>query len=286
MRRFRPVLLLALPSLLAAGPEEDDLRWADHLYRTAEYAAAAFAYRRLLFLHPRTAADADVPRRLAWSYLLAGDHPALRSFLFDPGLDDPVEARYLAGLSALLEGRWLLAYERLAPLLDAPGLTLRRRDTVRLGLAVVLAAMDEPRRALGLLDTPPQDAGQLEAYARTKAAIRRLPRSKNPEVAAVLGLLPGAGFLYAEDIPKAVAFVSAAALTGLGGWLSLSDRDWSSARTRDILDLSLWSAGALLLLTRSSAESWQAAEEGNRRRLRRIVGPFLDLRPWDAPRLP
>lgn len=284
---MRRILLVLLLPVAASASFPEDLSWADHLYRRGEYGLAIIEYRRLLFLHPKDAAQASVPVRVAWAYFLHGDHADLRRFLSEPGLDDPKESRYLAGLSAFREGRFILAYERLSPLLEDSGLPTERAATVRIALAAMLAATGERQEALRILSPPPGVQGPaLESFVRMQKEIRRIGRPKDPSVAALLGLMPGAGLLYAGDVPKSLTFFMAAVFTGVGGWLSLSDRDWSKPQTRDYLDLSLWSLGAAVLVGRSAAESWQAAETSNRRRLERLLRPFEELKPWGAPQPP
>ncbi|MBI3327818.1 MAG: tetratricopeptide repeat protein [Nitrospinae bacterium] len=179
------------------------LSFADALFSEGDYFRAITEYKRFMFLYPNHPRAGQVHLQIGLSYLRGQQwEDARRTFQAiaqrHPGKDVGMEAAFLTGETAYLQGHYMQAITDLRPLAEHYGQTpVAQKARYRLGWSYLRARQwSEAAQAFEAVDT----ASPLFPSARSLTeAIRQaedLPR-KSPAMAGALStVVPGTGHFY------------------------------------------------------------------------------------------
>jgi TolA-binding protein len=196
------------PSQAALGTDpltdaEQILSFADALFQAGDYFRAITEYKRFLFLYPADARAGRVSLQIGLAYLRGQQwEDARRTFHAitqqPPDAELGLEAAFLLGETAFLQGQYAQAIRDLRPLAERYGQTPAGENArYRLGWSYLrLRQWKAAAQAFAAIETPSPLFPSASTLTEAARQAEELPR-KSPALAGALSaVVPGTGHVY------------------------------------------------------------------------------------------
>lgn len=216
----------------------DSLKLARELSREGDHYGAAIEFRRAAM---EPGAVPDLWWGAAWETWQDG-RPVVAEGLIDEAEDggfDPVRASLLRAETARSQRRWVEAGFHYSSVVSEPDGEPRTSVYSKRRLAALRVRQGDYTSALNLL----------REEADTEAAIRSIEsyvdgRDKSPVAGAVLGLVPGMGYLYAGEPANALRSLILNGLFIFGMVETADDEDWGAFAVITFFEFT-WYSGSI-----------------------------------------